>query len=127
MSDAFDDLGARPQRIAPETAAPNTARFHWVASWVGADRSYSGFNRDDLIGAIKHCGLDKHRAARWASKNIGWVEGYEVAHGKPYVIPPPNEVREDWRTIPMCYLTKAERALCVSLNAELRTAKRMPK
>lgn len=106
MSEAWKELGALPQVIA---AKPDiTPRLLRVKDFVCRGKFNSHFNSVDLIGAIKHCGLDPNLAVAWAAKHISWAAGWEVKHQRPYQAPPPETVRDHWEKIPLCYLTEAE-------------------
>ena len=109
MSDAWKELGAVPEKV--QTTGPNP-RWKRVAQLVKKGQYDETFGRSDLLGAIEHCGLDRKTAANWAAKYLTWAVGWEIAHQAPYEPPPSNTVRKNWKTIPIKYLTDAERKLC---------------
>lgn len=106
--DPWADLGARPTPV-PLTG-PNP-RFQWVADWVRKGFYNPSFAREDLDGAIQHFGLDREAAARWATRNLTWRDGWEIRNRQRYSPPASHVIRDDWPTIPAPYLTEAEREL----------------
>lgn len=119
----WEDIGGYVPKAKPETN--NHPRVGWVAMWVKKGLYNPTFTRADLETAIEHAGLDRKLAASWAAKHLPWLQAYEILNQRPYVQPPADKVRDDWRKIPLSYLTDAERALS-SFNQPLQEPQKMP-